>query len=223
MEVVEETSFHDVLVSEVGAALQDEGGVDVQHICCHVAQGQIAQNTKIPTTDDNIFIFILSIFLFFLFVLPFLKVVGLYGNFSSPQNAVVGEHHALGVASGAAGVDQGRALVDGDAPQPGLEGSVLQAVTSAEHVLPADDPGRVWNAGVLDNFLQVGKVTLEAPDLVQLPLVLHHEDVALAVLQDVLAGLGPVGGVNARGKSSRKNSRQVGNNPLGRVETENAD
>ena len=155
--------------------------------------------------------------------LPFLEAVVPDGKLGGPDNVVVGEHHALGVASGAAGVDQGGALVDGDASQPGLEGSVLQAVTSADHVLPADDPGRVWNAGVLDNFLQVGKVTLEAPDLVQLPLVLNHKDVALAVLQDVLAGLRPVGGVNSRGKSSRKNSRQVGNNPLGRVEAENAD
>ena len=51
------------------------------------------------------------------------------------DDVVVGEHHALGVASGATGVDQGGTLVDGDAPQPGLEGSVLQAVTSAENVL----------------------------------------------------------------------------------------
>ena len=54
----------------------------------------------------------------FCFVLPFLEAVVLDGNFSSPENAVVGEHHTLGVASGSAGVDQGGALVDGDAPQP---------------------------------------------------------------------------------------------------------
>ena len=53
------------------------------------------------------------LFYFFSDVLPFLEVVRLYGNFSRPEDAVVGEHHTLGV-------DQSGTLVDGDPPQPGL-------------------------------------------------------------------------------------------------------
>ena len=75
--------------------------------------------------------------------------------------------------------------------------------------LPADHTGIVWNASVLDNFLQVGKITLVTPDLVQLLLILHHEDVAPAVLQDVLDGLGAIGGVNSCGKSSSKNGGDI--------------
>ena len=51
-EIVEETSFHDVLVREVGAALQDEGGVDVEHLASYVAERQVAQNTEVPTTES---------------------------------------------------------------------------------------------------------------------------------------------------------------------------
>ena len=159
----------------------------------------------------------------FLSFLPFLKAVVPDGQLGGPDNVVVGEHHALGVASGSAGVDQGGALVDGDASQPGLERRVVQTVSSVHNVLPADNPGRVRNAGVLNNFLQVGKITLETPDLVQLPLVLHNEDVALAVLQDILASLGSIGGVDSCGKSSSKNSGQVRDDPLRGVEPENAD
>ena len=89
--------------------------------------------------------------------------------------------------------------------------------------LPADDTGIVWNASVLDNFLQVGKITLKTPDLVQLLLILHDENVALAVLQDILTRLSSIGGVNSCGKSSRKDRGHIRNNPLGRVEPEDAD
>ena len=86
---------------------------------------------------------------------------------------------------------------------------------STEFYLPADDPGSVGDSSVLDDLLQVWKVALHSPDLVQLLLILHHEDVTLAVLQDILAGLGSIGGVDACRKSSRKNSGQIGNVPLG--------
>ena len=112
LEIVEETSLHHVLVSEVSASLQDEGSVNVQHICRNMTQGQIAQNTEIPMRNDFCF-YPSLLFYFFSDVLPFLEVVGLYGNFSRPEDAVVGEHHTLGV-------DQSGTLVDGDPPQPGL-------------------------------------------------------------------------------------------------------
>ena len=89
--------------------------------------------------------------------------------------------------------------------------------------LPADDPGSVGNPSVLNDLLQVWKITLETPDFVQLLLILHNKDVALAVLQDILAGLGAIGGVNSGGKSSSKNRGNVRDNPLGRVEPEDAD
>ena len=134
-------------------------------------------------------------------------------------------NHTLGVASGAAGVDQGGALVDGDPSQSGVQCGLTQTVSSAQNVLrkslpagrnidlepylPAEDTGIVWNSSVLDNFPQVRKITSVTPDLVQLSLILHNEDVALTVLQDVPDGLGSICGVNARGKSSSKNGRNV--------------
>ena len=57
--------------------------------------------------------------MFFSF-LPFLKAVVPDGQLGGPDNVVVGEHHALGVAGGSTGVDQSGTLVDGDPPQPGL-------------------------------------------------------------------------------------------------------
>ena len=89
--------------------------------------------------------------------------------------------------------------------------------------LPADDPGSVGNPSVLNDLLQVWKITLETPDFVQLLLILHNKDVALAVLQDILAGLGAIGGVYSGGKSSSKNRGNVRDNPLWRVEPEDAD
>ena len=53
--------------------------------------------------------------------LPFLEAVVPDGHLGGPDNVVVGEHHALGVASGSTGIDKSGALVDGDAPQPGVE------------------------------------------------------------------------------------------------------
>ena len=43
------------------------------------------------------------------------------------------------------------------------------------------------------------------------------------MLQDVFAGFGPIGGVDACRKSSRKNGGQIGDVPLGGVEPEDAD
>ena len=90
--------------------------MDVKHLARHVTEWQVAQNTKIPVGETisvcqdggslN---------------LPFLETVVPDGHLGRPDDVVVGEHHTLGVASGAAGVDQGGALVDGDAPQPGVE------------------------------------------------------------------------------------------------------
>ena len=53
--------------------------------------------------------------------LPLREVVVPEGNLAGPDDVVVGEHHTLGVASGARGVDQGGALVDGDTTQPRLQ------------------------------------------------------------------------------------------------------
>ena len=97
-----------------------------------MTQGQITQNSKIPTRDERLVFTMLGLVLPFL---PFLEAVVPDGHLGRPDNVVVGEHHALGVASGATGVDQGGTLVDGDAPEPGLKCSVIQTVSSVENVL----------------------------------------------------------------------------------------
>ena len=89
--------------------------------------------------------------------------------------------------------------------------------------LPADNAGTVRNSSVLDNFLQVWQIILKAPDLVQLLLVLHHQNVAPAVFEDVLAGIRSIGGINSSGKSSSKYGSHIRYNPLRGVEAEDAD
>ena len=89
--------------------------------------------------------------------------------------------------------------------------------------LPADDPRAAGRACVLDNLLEVGEIVPEGEDLVELLLVLHHKDAAAAVLQDVAAGLRAVGGVDAGGEPAGEDGGHVGEDPLGRVEAEDAD
>ena len=67
--------------------------------------------------------------------LPFLEAVVPDGKLGGPDNVVVGEHDTLGVASSTTGVDQGGALVDGDAPQSGLQRSLVQIFSAVENVL----------------------------------------------------------------------------------------
>ena len=43
------------------------------------------------------------------------------------------------------------------------------------------------------------------------------------MLADILAGLGVVGGVNARGDASRRNGSKVGKEPRGRIEPDDVD
>ena len=51
LQVVNKTTLHHVLVSEVGAALQDDRGVDVEHLASHVAQWQVTENSEVPAEN----------------------------------------------------------------------------------------------------------------------------------------------------------------------------
>ena len=75
----------------------------------------------------------------------------------------------------------------------------------------------------LDNAEEVGQLVPDGEDLGQLLLVLHHEDVGAAVGEHVLARLGRVGGIDAGGQAARKHAAQVGEEPLGAVEADDAD
>ena len=100
---------------------------------------------------------------------------------------------------------------------------MITQVIDSDFYPPTEDARSVGNASVLHNFPQVRKIALETPDLVQLLLILNDENVALAVLQNVFAGISPIGGVDTCGESPRENCGQIRNVPLGRVEAENAD
>lgn len=89
--------------------------------------------------------------------------------------------------------------------------------------LPADYSCIVWNASILDNLLQVRELIPDVPDLVQLLLVLHHQDAALAVLKNVFASICSICRINSCGKAPGKNCAKVGDCPLWRVETQNTD
>ena len=75
--------------------------------------------------------------------------------------------------------------------------------------LPTNDFFIGWHPRVLDNRFYVGKLIPDAPDLVQLLLILHHQDAALAVLQNILASLCTIGGVYTSRKTPGKYSRKV--------------
>ena len=118
LEVVQQTSLHHVLVSEVSAALEDERGVNIKHLSSHVAQWQITQHSEIPEISSLIELQNkVRAGALARKYLPLLQVVVPDGHLGCPDNVVVGEHDTLGVASSTTGVDQGGALVDGDAPQ----------------------------------------------------------------------------------------------------------
>ena len=170
-----------------------------------------------------------------------LELVDSTSDLGIPSKVVMAEHDTLGVARGAAGVDQCAALVYSDPSQTSFKLIIAQSFPPDHQVLktkyilssvvcernvvhlPTDDSCIVRNAGVLDNLLDIWKLIPDAPDLVQLLLVLHHQYGALAVIQNIFASLCTIGWVDASCEASGKDSAKVRYDPLGRVEPKNAD
>ena len=88
--------------------------------------------------------------------------------------------------------------------------------------LPCHDSFCSWHAIVLNDLFDVGKLLSDFPNLVQLHLVLHHQDAAVALLQDVLACLCPIGWVHPCSQPPSKYGPHIGNDPLRRVHTKKA-
>ena len=67
-------------------------------------------------------------------------------------------------------------------------------------------------------MLEVRQLLPDGPDLVQLFLVIHHDDVGPAVLRHVPHGVRAVGGVDAGAEAAGCDGGQRADVPLGRVE-----
>jgi hypothetical protein len=119
--------------------------------------------------------------------ISFFKLVDGAGCFSVPCEVVMTHHHCLGVACSTTGVDQGTALVDSNSSQSSFELIISQSFSSDHKILPANDTSIVRNAGVLNNFFEVGELISNAPDLVKLLLILNNQNAALAMFQNIFA------------------------------------
>ena len=70
---------------------------------------------------------------------------------------------------------------------------------------------------------ELGQVAADLEDLVELLLAVHDHDAGVGVLEDVLARVGLVGGVDARRETARGYGAHVGEVPLRGVEAEDGD
>lgn len=90
-----------------------------------------------------------------------------------PGNVVMAQHHTLGWASSARGVDECAALVDSNASQPCLKLCVRLLLTQGHSIFPADDTLHCGLASVLNDGAQAWEAALNLQYFVQLLLILN--------------------------------------------------
>mmetsp|Transcript_14033 Transcript_14033/g.42251 ORF Transcript_14033/g.42251 Transcript_14033/m.42251 type:complete len:410 (+) Transcript_14033:897-2126(+) len=146
-----------------------------------------------------------------------------------PGEVVVADHDGLGVAGGAAGVDQRTAVTGLLLADAVVDVGLGHLLGQLDELVPGVDAGqflvvvdaRRQFALPHDQRTHLGQLAADGGKLGKLGLVLQHHHLAAAVVHDVLDGLGPVGGIDAGRLGTASDRAQVGPEPLGTVETEN--
>ena len=71
-------------------------------------------------------------------------------------------------------------------------------------------------------YLDTGQLRLELENLLQLLLILHHQDVGPAILHDVLARVRAVGRVDAHREAASHDGPHLGDEPLWGIEAQDS-
>ena len=149
-----------------------------------------------------------------------------------PDDVIVAEHGALGVAGRAARVDDGGALAGLDLGGALLDLLVADVLSLLNEVFPVADAGELVLVGgqggevspvVDDDALQVGESCTDLQDLVELLGALHQDHSGGAVVQHVEAGLRAIRGVDAGGAAARQGGGGEQCEVLDRVEADGGD
>ncbi len=135
----------------------------------------------------------------------------------SEDHAVVGDHHALGHAGGARGVEDGGevvALAGLDALLQLAGHARLLLAPALPELLEGEDPVAVSLAFHEDDVVDLRQLRLLLAQFGELLLVLGEDQHRARVLQDVLALLGRVGLVDGHRHGRREADAQVAQRPL---------
>eukprot|EP00906_Rhabdomonas_costata_P011066 RCo015582 len=198
------------VVRQVGRS--HNGHHDVQHLSCDVRERQVGDHSLVPLAAQE-------------------GHQLQYGLHHEGQ-VVVRHHNGLGVSRGPTGVDQAAALPRRDASNDRVHLGVIHGARSGlRHKLrpgaQGDGAGAPYGVGqgvVVDHdLLHQRELRLHLDDLVQLLPVLQNNGVGLAVGDDVLAGLGAVGGVDSDALPARGDASKEGHEPLWAVEAQDGD
>lgn len=152
------------------------------------------------------------------------------GGFKSAEVAediAVAQHHTLGFACCAAGVDQGGDLFGIDLIAALLYPRQPVFLGVAEQLLPRHDlvSVAVFGAFHADDVLKVGEALLcaKGADLFQLCLAGKQEQTGFAVVEDVRDIFGGAGGINRHADRAKREDRHIRKHPLWAIFAEQAD
>ena len=141
-----------------------------------------------------------------------------------PDQVAVAEHHALGRAGGAGGVDQRPQLVRLERVHRLPVRLLAPPHPALEDLGERRHPRRPGHGRVHHHQrLQPRQHPAQRPEPLERGLVLGDGDLGLAVAQDVGHLLGAGGGVQAHRHPSQRHRRQIGDHPLLPVEREDAE
>ncbi len=146
----------------------------------------------------------------------------------SGHEIAVSEHHALGLASGAAGVDEVHQVgVDALAAALVHGGLVAQqrAVAQFQELLPSEHAS-IWldgHCGVKHHHIaQRGALGKQVARYLILALVAHHEDGGAGIVDDIGGLVLAAGGIDGHRDGTVAKGAKVGNKYFGAVLRENA-
>jgi hypothetical protein len=127
-------------------------------------------------------------------------------DLAAPGDIVVREHHCLGRPCGAGGVDERHAVARAQGLHAGIELARSDVSPHGHELLPAVHRNTALLGNGFVDFtaphhdgLEVRQGRGERSVLLQLLVAVQYHEVGLAVLGDVVAGVGGAGDVNASG------------------------
>jgi len=143
----------------------------------------------------------------------FVEIRAAAGGMGVEQDVAVTEHHALGLAGGARGIDDGGQLV-------GLQGMGLQLALEAEQPVGQGIQARVVGLVIRldgvhgDDAPETFEAVAHLQDLLPLQAALHHHQLHIGLAHDVGDVLGAVVGVQGHGDQAQPQTGLVEHHPF---------
>ena len=187
-------------LGEGGARPHLHWGVEADDLLGDVAQGEVADEAVVAVSR-----------------------AGLSGGLGRPGDIGVGDHNPFGVSGGAGGVDEGAEVIGPLGAHALLKLLCGYRLGELREICP---PMNVvcWVCALhQDDGLEFWEALFDRLDFGELLVVFHDDDGGLAVVGDVLALLGAVGGVDPGGDSARIDRGDVCDKPLDTIVADNGD